>query len=145
MEMAWIPAWYIPVVTTELINLVLCLISDPDDPDPDPDSEKSFSEGAEMVEKPVESSSPESDDRNPSGKNETTPEPVSVETSAETPKPDEGANSDLNRATSAPKRSPSITKDGDLSLRPPESPRTPRTGVLGVGSKLLSRMRQTKR
>lgn len=53
-------------------------------------------------------------------------------------RPDSGLQ---HRVNSAPKRSPSLNKD----VMRPDSPKTPKTGVLGVGSKLLSRIRQTKR
>jgi hypothetical protein len=152
------------LVAQEAVLLEASRIVVRNDPDPDPDSEKSFSEGAEMVEKPIElPTSPDSDDHDPSDGKHEPPEPIPVQSTAASPtpfvsKPDEGANlgsnransgsnradSGLNRANSASKRSPSLTKDDD-SLRRAESPRTPRSGVLGVGSKFLSRIRQTKR
>lgn len=140
--------------------------------DPEPDSEKSFSDGAEMVEKPVVHSSPESDDLPPvQGDVKKPGNPLGVSVKTITPALHDQVNQDVwaTAASSLAHRPSSFPRAGE-NQRQPESPRgrsagqpepsprgrhgssqpdSPRKGgpssILGVGSKLFSRIKHSKR
>ena len=160
-----------------LMQVVVLSISDPE-----PESEKSFSDGAEMVEKPVvHSSSPESDDL-PAEADEKKPgNPLGVSVETASPPPEETppnheawAPPSAYPVTSLARRPSSMSRAGthdDLAPKGPDSPRgrypgqpepsprarysstsqpaSPRkggsSGILNVGSKLLSRIKNSKR